>query len=57
MKISCRIAYDRVLCRYRQARNLKNNPGFSRLVQMYSFAGDTVLDPFSGTGTTMVAAL
>jgi DNA modification methylase len=29
----------------------------SRLVQMFSFAGDTVLDPFSGTGTTMVAAL
>jgi DNA modification methylase len=29
----------------------------SRLVQMLSFAGDTVLDPFCGTGTTMVAAL
>src|SRR6266540_4371238 len=29
----------------------------SRLVQMFSFAGDTVLDPFCGTGTTMVAAL
>jgi modification methylase len=24
---------------------------------MFSFVGDTVLDPFSGTGTTMVAAL
>jgi len=24
---------------------------------MFSFAGDTVLDPFSGSGTTMVAAL
>jgi hypothetical protein len=24
---------------------------------MFSFAGDTVLDPFCGTGTTMVAAL
>ena len=29
----------------------------SRLVQMFSFSGDTVLDPFCGTATTMVAAL
>jgi len=29
----------------------------SRLVRMFSFQGDTVLDPFSGTGTTMVASL
>lgn len=29
----------------------------SRLVQMFSFAGDTVLDPFCGTATTMIAAL
>ena len=29
----------------------------SRLVQMFSFTGDTVLDPFCGAGTTMVAAL
>jgi site-specific DNA-methyltransferase (adenine-specific) len=28
-----------------------------RLVRMFSFAGDTVLDPFCGTGTTMLAAL
>lgn len=28
-----------------------------RLVQMFSFAGDTVLDPFCGTATTMIAAL
>ena len=28
-----------------------------RLVRMFSFYGDTVLDPFCGTGTTMVAAL
>ena len=28
-----------------------------RLVQMFSFVGDTVLDPFCGTATTMVAAL
>jgi len=27
-----------------------------RLVRMYSFVGDTVLDPFLGTGTTTVAA-
>jgi site-specific DNA-methyltransferase (adenine-specific) len=29
----------------------------SRLVQMFSFVGDTVLDPFCGSGTTMLAAL
>lgn len=29
----------------------------SRIVQMFSFTGDTVLDPFCGTGTTMVAAM
>jgi DNA modification methylase len=29
----------------------------SRIVQMFSFVGDTVLDPFCGTATTMVAAL
>lgn len=28
-----------------------------RLVRMFSFAGDTVLDPFLGTGTTTVAAM
>lgn len=28
----------------------------ARLVRMFSFAGDTVLDPFSGTATTSVAA-
>ena len=29
----------------------------TRLVKMFSFHGDTVLDPFCGTGTTMIAAL
>ncbi|MBN2023825.1 MAG: site-specific DNA-methyltransferase [Pirellulales bacterium] len=29
----------------------------SRLVQMFSFVGDTVLDPFVGTGTTTLAAM
>ena len=29
----------------------------TRLVQMFSFVGDTVLDPFTGAGTTNVAAL
>lgn len=29
----------------------------SRLVRMFSFVGDTVLDPFCGSGTTMVASL
>lgn len=28
-----------------------------RLIRMFSFAGDTVLDPFLGTGSTSVAAL
>lgn len=28
-----------------------------RLIRMFSFVGDTVLDPFMGTGTTNVAAL
>jgi site-specific DNA-methyltransferase (adenine-specific) len=28
-----------------------------RLIRMFSFHGDTVLDPFCGTGTTMIAAL
>ncbi len=29
----------------------------SRLVRMFSFQGDTVLDPFCGTGTTLLASL
>ena len=29
----------------------------TRLVCMFSFTGDTVLDPFCGSGTTMLAAL
>jgi site-specific DNA-methyltransferase (adenine-specific) len=28
-----------------------------RLIRMFSFVGDTVLDPFAGTGTTALAAL
>ena len=28
-----------------------------RLIKLYSFYGDTVLDPFMGTGTTAEAAL
>lgn len=28
-----------------------------RLVRMFSFTGDTILDPFSGTGTTAIAAM
>ena len=27
-----------------------------RLIRMFSFVGDTVLDPFMGTGTTALAA-
>lgn len=29
----------------------------SRLVRMFSFVGDVVLDPFAGTGTTLAAAM
>ncbi len=29
----------------------------NRLVRMFSFVGDTVIDPFCGTGTTMLAAI
>lgn len=29
----------------------------SRLIRMYSFAEDTILDPFVGSGTTMVSAM
>ncbi len=29
----------------------------NRLVRMFSFVGDTVLDPFAGTGTTTLAAM
>lgn len=28
-----------------------------RLIKLFSFAGDTVLDPFAGTGTTSLAAI
>src|SRR5262249_51441098 len=28
-----------------------------RLIKLFSFAGDTVLDPFAGTGSTAVAAI
>ncbi len=53
---------------FRQSWNIpgastKNHPApfplklANRLVRMFSFHGDTVLDPFCGTGTTMIAAL
>jgi site-specific DNA-methyltransferase (adenine-specific) len=28
-----------------------------RLIKMFSFAGDVILDPFSGTGSTSLAAM
>ena len=43
--------------------SLKNHPApfplqvAERLIRMFSFVGDTVLDPFGGTGTTALAAL
>lgn len=46
----------------RQRKHLKHGATFPeklcvRLIKMYSKAGDTVLDPFLGTGTTVVAAI
>jgi len=41
----------------------KNHPApfplelVDRLIRMFSFHGDTILDPFCGTGTTMIGAL
>jgi site-specific DNA-methyltransferase (adenine-specific) len=29
----------------------------NRLIQLYSFTGDIILDPFMGSGTTAVAAI
>jgi len=46
-----------------QGASTKNHPApyplelATRLVKMFSFAEDTVLDPFCGSGTTMIAAL
>ncbi|MBQ8954499.1 MAG: site-specific DNA-methyltransferase [Clostridia bacterium] len=43
--------------------SLKNHPApfpyelAYRLVRMFSFVGDTVVDPFCGSGTTMIAAM
>ena len=45
-----------------RGESLRNHPApfppelAERLVRMYSFVGDTVLDPFCGTGTTLLAA-
>ncbi|MBI2620353.1 MAG: site-specific DNA-methyltransferase [Ignavibacteriales bacterium] len=44
------------------ARRIKHPAPFPpelprRLIQLYSFAGDVVLDPFAGSGTTCLAAL
>lgn len=43
----------------KHAPALRSAGGFAllRLVRMFSFTGDTVLDPFCGSGTTVVAAL
>lgn len=43
--------------------SLRNHPApfplelATRLIKMFSFVGDTVLDPFCGSGTTMIAAM
>lgn len=39
-----------------QLGSIENEELVERLVRMFSFVGDTVLDPFMGTGTTTVAA-
>ncbi len=44
------------------ARNLKHEATFPpelprRLIRMFSFVGETVLDPFAGSGTTLAEAL
>ena len=46
----------------RQKKHLKHGATYpeklcDRLISMYSKQGDTVLDPFLGTGTTVVAAV
>ena len=46
----------------RQKKHLKHGATYpeklcERLIRMYSRAGDVVLDPFLGTGTTVVAAI
>ena len=43
----------------RQAKHLAMFPVElpTRLIKMFSFAGDTVLDPFAGSGTTALAAM
>ena len=46
----------------RQKKHLKHGATYpeklcDRLIKMYSKAGDIVLDPFLGTGTTVVAAI
>ncbi len=48
--------------RFGGARQLKHEAVFPdelprRLIRMFSFAGDTVLDPFAGSGTTLKVAL
>jgi site-specific DNA-methyltransferase (adenine-specific) len=43
--------------------SLKNHPApfpfrlANRLIRMFSFTGDSILDPFCGSGTSMIAAL
>ncbi|GAN35335.1 MAG: site-specific DNA-methyltransferase [Candidatus Brocadia sp. AMX2] len=63
-----RLTKDEFDCWFQQIWNItgastKHHPApfpvelAKRLVRMFSFVGDTVLDPFCGSGTTMVAAL
>ena len=37
-------------------KNFECKTSKNRLIKMYSFVGDTVLDPFLGSGTTTLAA-
>jgi modification methylase len=57
------VRYFRTIWDDVRGASLKDHPApfpvelASRLIKMFSFAGDTVVDPFGGTGTTALAAL
>lgn len=57
------VRYFRTIWDDIRGASLKDHPApfpvelASRLIRMFSFAGDTVVDPFGGSGTTALAAL
>ena len=48
--------YGRTVRRYEKKTGAFPEEIPSRLIQMFSIKGDTVLDPFAGTGTTIKVA-